>query len=87
MVFFGDVLNPFLLEELSTMRNRELLQRIFNFLESMAVSGDKEVGWVLTASILERLGDDKIILERARSLMEPETLKLSHEVEKSWSRE
>jgi hypothetical protein len=86
-VFFGYVFNPFILEELASMRNKELLKRMFKFLELMAISKDKDVKGVLTATILERLGDDKNILERARKLMGKETSKLSHQVERSWGRE
>jgi hypothetical protein len=51
MVFFGYVLNPFLFKELSTMRNTLLLKRIFEFLESMALSEENKVRWILTTTI------------------------------------
>jgi hypothetical protein len=86
-VFFGNVLNLILVKELKTMKNYKLLDRLFNFLELMAISGDESIKGILTATILEYLGDDKQILKKARSLMGKETLRLSHEVEKSWGRE
>jgi hypothetical protein len=86
-VFFGNVLNLFLVEELKIMKNNSLLERIFHFLELMATSGNEDVRGILTATVLEYLGDDKEILTKARSLMGKETLKLSHEVEKTWGRE
>jgi hypothetical protein len=86
-VFFGDVLNKFLIKELDTMKKESLLERIFRFLEAMATCEDEDVRGVLTATVLERLGDDKEILKHARSLMGKETLRFSHEVEKSWGRE
>ena len=86
-VFFGYVLNPFLLEKLTTMENPDLLNRVFEFLETMALSGDEDVVGVLTATVLERIGDDKMLLERARPLMGENTLRMSHEVERSWGRE
>jgi hypothetical protein len=86
-VFFGDVLNRFLIEQLSLMKNVGLLQRIFEFMESMAVSEDKSVRDLLSTGMLEVLGDDKHILERARTLMGSNTLRMSHEIEKSWGRE
>lgn len=86
-VFFGNILNKYLVEKLSSTKNDGLFKRLFEFLELMAVSDDKQVREVLTDSILEYLGDNKEILDKARSLMGSETLKLSHEVEKSWGRE
>jgi hypothetical protein len=87
-IFFGDILNPFLTDKaLIKMDDLRLLKRIFGFMEIMAKSEDEDVKGVLTATILERLGDDKKILKNARSLMGGETLKLSHAVEKGWGRE
>ncbi|MEW6141996.1 MAG: hypothetical protein AB1597_02420 [Chloroflexota bacterium] len=82
-VVFGDVLlQRFLLEELSTMKNTELLNRIFDFFELMAVSDDKDVRDVLSDTVLERIGDDKRILENARSLMRRNTRELSDKAER-----
>jgi hypothetical protein len=86
-LFFGFVLNPLLEEKLTDERNQEELRGIFNFLEEMANTHDKEVEGVLMAEILEKLGDDKKVLEKARALMGKETLKFSHQIERSWGRE
>lgn len=86
-VFIGNIINPFIIENLSVLQNEELLKRIFEFLESMAVCEDTEVRNVLTDGILEVLGDDKQILEKARGLMRSNTLRLSHEIERAWGRE
>jgi hypothetical protein len=86
-VFVGSIFNRYLIEQLSILQNEDLLNRIFDFLESMAVSEDASVREVLTDGILEVLGDDKQILERARAFMKSNTLRMSHEVEKSWGRE
>jgi len=86
-VFVGDHFTPYLIEQLSILQDKDLLNRIFEFLESMAISEDTSVREVLTDSILEVLGDDKQILERARAFMRSNTLRMSHEVEKSWRRE
>ena len=86
-VFFGDIVAHYLVEELTAPKSEGLLRRLFEFLESMAISDDDQVREVLTDSILEYLGDDKKILRKARALMGSKTLKLSHEVEKSWGRE
>jgi hypothetical protein len=86
-IFFGNILNPFLVKQLSTFKNKRLLYRIFNFLELMANSKDEDVVGVLYATILEYLGDDKKILKRARFLMGEKSLELSHKVERGWGRE
>jgi hypothetical protein len=86
-VFVGDHFNPYLIEQLSVLKDEDLLNRIFEFLESMAISEDTSVREVLTTTILEQLGDDKQILERARAFMRSNTLKMSHEIERFLGRE
>lgn len=85
-VFFGNVLNPFLIGELSTMETPKLLDRIFDFLEAMAVSDEKDIREVLITTVLERLGDDKKILENARAFMRSKTRKMSDAIEEFWGR-
>ena len=87
-IFFGCVLNDYLMEEgLVKMNDPQLLQRLFAFLEKMALSTDKRLHELLEAEILERIGDDKLLLTRARALMGKKTLEHSHAIEKSWGRE
>ncbi|MFC2063104.1 hypothetical protein ACFLS8_04090 [Chloroflexota bacterium] len=69
------------------MKNENLLKRVFSFLELMAISKYWDVRDVLSATILENLGDDRAVLIRARPLMGNKTLKLSHQVERFWGRE
>lgn len=73
---FGDVLNPFLIEELHKDVKDELLEKVFEFLESMATSNDVLVQEVLGCTVLERIGDDKTILKKAEKYMKEETKKL-----------
>jgi hypothetical protein len=86
-VFFGNILIPFLEQSLVTMDKPELLQRIFIFLEKMALSDDKKVREVLSDSILEVLGDDDQQLKNARGFMKERTLEMSHNIEKALGRE
>jgi hypothetical protein len=86
-IIFGDVFNPFIKKQMIEMKNSELLNRIFLFLEQMANSDDEDVKGVLIATVLEWIGDDKDILEKARKLMGKKTLILSHITEKGWGRE
>lgn len=87
-VFFGDILNPFLVNEaLIKTDDTALIKRLFQFMEKMSVSKDVKVQEVLGVTILEGLGDDRKILKKARKFMRPETLKMSHEIEKGLGRE
>ncbi len=86
-LFFGFILNPLLAKKLTNEGNHEELRGIFDFLEEMANTHDKAVEGVLTAAILEVLGDDKIVLSNARALMGKETIKFSHQIERAWGRE
>lgn len=86
-IFLGNVLNAFLVQELRAMKNLEILKRLFSFFERMALSTDEDVPGLLTAGTLEYLGDDRLVLKRARKLMGNKTLSLSHEIEKIWGRE
>lgn len=61
-------------------KNESILQRTFTFFEKMA-SSDEEVRELLLYSVLEKLGDDKEILNISMTLMGKNTLKLSQQVE------
>ncbi|MEG0775796.1 hypothetical protein [Clostridium sp.] len=83
---FGDVLNPFLIELLKKNAKVELLEKVFVFLGRMATSNDLLVQEVLACTVLERIGDDKVILTKAKEYMNEETRKISDEIEKGWGR-
>lgn len=84
---FGNVLNPFLLDLLQKDSNEGLIKRAFDFIEQMATSNDEKVSNVVQVTICEQLGDDKIILEKARKYMGQKTLELSKDAEKFLGRE
>ena len=87
-IFFADVVVPFLEEEaLVDMSDEERLDRIFTFLEKMAVSKDEQVQEVLGAVILEKFNDDEKILSWARTRMQNQTLFISREIEKGPGRD
>jgi|GEM_PF-780548 len=85
-IIFGNVLDPYLINLLEINEDKELLGRIFDFLEKMATCSYVKVQDVLGATVLERLGDDKTILKKAQEYMGKETKKMSYEVEKGWGR-
>ncbi|WP_090111717.1 hypothetical protein [Cohnella sp. OV330] len=84
-VFFGE-LNDYLIELLRKDIEDELLIRLFEFYERMELKGDTLVKEVLSCTILERLGDEKEILEIAYRYMGKETRKASDHIEKAWGR-
>ncbi len=83
---FGDVLNPYLIELLNENREKTKLKKIFKFLEEMANSEDELLKEVLACTVLERLGDDKAILEIAKRYMGESSRKISCEIEKGLGR-
>ena len=83
---FGNVLNPLLIEKLTLREDKQLLERIFDFFELMASSRDEKVTEVLLCTVLERLGDDDLILKQAEPFMKDTTKKLCHDLEKELGR-
>lgn len=86
-IAFGDLLDPLILNLLRQGTDDDTLKRVFTLLEEMATSSDVRTQEVVAYTVLERLGDDREILEKARCLMGPATLALPHEVEHFWGRE
>lgn len=88
-VVYGDILVERFLIPLLACPTEDVatLRRIFDFLESVAATGDGYGSGVIKVTVCERLGNKKEELARARRYMGPETLKLSHEIEKFWGRE
>jgi hypothetical protein len=85
-ILFGMVVNPYLISKLQRGEESGPVKRIFEFLERMASSGDDKLANVVATTICERLGDDPIILERARGLMGPQTRHLCNAIETFWGR-
>ena len=86
-IVFGDVLNPYIINLLKTDKKEEVLERIFDFLEHMANSNNIYVQEVLVTTVLERLGDEKAVLKKAKELyMGEQTKRLSDDIEKAIGR-
>jgi hypothetical protein len=85
-VLLGDVLNPYLEENLPEPKDKGLVKRIFDFLEWMALSNDEYAVGVLSATVLERLGDSPDRLQAAWQFMGDKTKLLSVETEKQLGR-
>ena len=85
-IFFMRTFNLFLENQLRGKKDPELLNRIFSFLEEMAISKDKEVRAVLTDTVLERIGDNKRQLATAQTYMKTQTRIESDAVERHLGR-
>ena len=85
-VIFGDVLNPYLLNLLSSDRQDAALRQVFQFLEHLANHEDIHIQELVAVTVCERLGDDPKILHRAYKYMGARTRQFSDEVEVFWGR-
>lgn len=86
-VFFGDTINERLIEVLEKDKeNNKEIEKIFKFLEKMALDGDLDVKEVLIVTILERLGDDKNLLKKSYKYMGKNTKIASDDIERFWGR-
>jgi hypothetical protein len=80
LVIFQDVLNPYLIKLLEINEDRELISRIFNFLEKMATCNDSYlVEVILEFTVLERLSKDDTILAKSQEYMGKETKRVCNE--------
>jgi hypothetical protein len=89
---FGNVFNPYL-EKIqreflvsNKRKHKEIIERLFAFINLLSLSEDDDVLNVLMVTILAKIGDYTEILESSYSFMSKETRKLSDEVEKFYGR-
>ncbi len=80
-VFFGNVLDPFLRTELHSIKHWKLLDRVFEFLESMATSDDERVQELLALGTLSYLWNDVRTADKAKTFMRKRTRVMSDEIE------
>lgn len=83
-VYFGEC-NGFFIKYIIE-GDTQVLERLFSIFEIMATQGNVDVENILCVTILERLGDDRKVLNVAREYMGKETRRLSDETEKDWGR-
>ena len=72
---YANVINPFLVRyfKTSNLKDTELVERIFNFYEDLAVNGDFETKCLLEVSLLEPLWDCRESYLGAQKFMGNET--------------
>ena len=71
--FLGDVLNCYVTELLRKNTDQQQIQKIFNFYEELASSGDWNVSNLLQVTLLEYLWDEKPVYKNALKYMLPNT--------------
>lgn len=80
-VVIEDIFMPLILNLLSVNREEKLLENIFGYFEEILNSDDFHLINVLSVTVLEKLGDDKAILEIAKQYMGPVTIKMQKEAD------
>lgn len=81
-IIFEDILVPFIFEMLRSQDKSDILHRIFDFLEQMALHPDEDIRNVVEVGVCESMSGrwDKGILAQAREYMGPATGYLSHRI-------
>ena len=84
-VIIEDVFMPEILKLLSEDKEIKILQAIFAYIEKV-VNEDKHLRDILSITMMEILGNDKIILETARKYLGSTSMKLQLEADKGLGR-
>lgn len=76
IIIIEDIFIPEIINLLKNDKNISLLENIFNYFEKVSNSNDSYLKNIFEITILESLGNDKEILNKARKYMGPVTLQL-----------
>ena len=63
-MFFGDLINVHLVELLTNEVDISRIEKIFNFINKMYMTGEDDIKNVVLVTIFEYLGDDSLILKK-----------------------
>ncbi|MGB8452131.1 MAG: resolvase [Anaerocolumna sp.] len=85
-VIIEDIFMPKVLKLLVEETNTQLLKRIFNYFEEVSHSDDEHLLNTFSVTVLEVLGNDRVILEIAKKYMGTKTIQLQVEADKSLGR-
>ncbi|CAM4503323.1 DUF7674 family protein [Paenibacillus typhae] len=85
-VIIEDIFMPEIIKLLKEERNINLLEIIFEFFEGISNDEDAHLINVFSVTVLEILGNDKLILETARKYMGTKTYQLQIEADKALGR-
>jgi hypothetical protein len=86
-VFFGDLINPHLVELLRREVDTDRIEKIFSFINDMYLNGEDDMKNIVVVTILEYLGDDPLILKKAFQFLSEELKQESHNIEKQIGRD
>jgi hypothetical protein len=86
-VFFGDLINPHLVELLKHEVDIDRIEKIFGFINDMYLNGEDDIKNVVVVTILEYLGDDPLILKQAFRYLNEELKQESYDIEKQIGRD
>ena len=85
-VVIEDIFMPKILGLLAKNENSELLKKIFSYFEEIVDKNDAHLVNVFSITVLEILGNDKVILDIAKQYMGPKTSQLQIEIDKELGR-
>lgn len=80
-VIIEDIFMPEIIKLLNEDKNIELLKRIFDYFEEISNSEDNHLVNIFSITVLEILGNDRIILGVAQKYMGPKTMQLQIEAD------
>ncbi len=85
-IIMEDIFIPEIIKLLSENTNAELLREIFQYIEEVVNSKNVHLTEVLSVTLFEVLGNDKMILKNAQKYMGSNTLMLQIEADKALGR-
>jgi hypothetical protein len=85
-VIIEDVFMPKVIELLSKNENTKLLHDIFIYFEEVSNCEDEYLINIFSITVLEILGNDKVILKTAQEYMGPKTKQLQNEADRNLGR-
>ena len=85
-VVIEDVFMPYIIDLMDEEKNIELIESIFNYFESISNCDDEHLINIFSITVLEILGNDKEILEKAKKYMGQKTSQLQIEADKNLGR-
>lgn len=85
-IIVEDLFMPEVVELLRKNTDTKLLKKIFDYFEIVSNNADKELENIFSVTTLEILGNEKNILENARTYMGPKTASLQYEADRALGR-
>lgn len=85
-IVIEDIFMPEVIKILNKEKDVDLLKRIFEYFEEVSNTNESQLLNVFLVTVLEVLGNDKGILEKAKKYMGPNTTKMQIEADKSLGR-